>query len=311
MAISQKIIDAYYMDDGRTIDEAKGNGYYTEAGTMANEKPFREGSQTAYYTLNKAPNGGDNVAVRNMYNNREMRFYASISFDGVFFEGINAAKADEKNKKISYQYSANGGKAFSGNQQIYYPITGYSLRKYLHREDAVNAVEGGRKMQKHFPIIRYAEILLSYAEALNNIQEPITVTWEGQQITVSRDVEEIAKYFNMVRFRAGLPGLTEEDLADPDRIQELIERERMIEFVGENRRYFDVRRWGKYRESEEEPMLGMSTDFDGELFYVRSLINHPKAREREGSNNKYILLPLPLNEIRKMSLLDQNPGWER
>ena len=310
MSISQKIVDAYYMDDGRTIDQAKENGYYTEVGSMANEKPFREGTQTAYYTLNKAPNGGDNIPVRNMYNNREMRFYASISFDGCFFEGITAAKAEEKNKKISYQYSANGGKAFSGNQQVNYPITGYALRKYLHREDAVQ-VEGARKMQKHFPIIRYAEILLSYAEALNNLREPVTVEWEGQQVTVERDEEEIARAFNPVRFRAGLPGLTEEELADPTTMQNIIERERMIEFMCENRRYFDVRRWGKYRESEEEPMMGMATDFDGELFYIRSLLNHPKAREREGSNNKYILMPLPLNEIRKMSMLDQNPGWER
>jgi hypothetical protein len=246
-----------------------------------------------------------------MYNNREMRFYACISFDGAFFEGITSTKDAEKNKKISYQYSANGGKTFAGNSLENYPITGYSLRKYLHREDSNGT--GGSMVAKFFPIIRYAEILLSYAEALNNLtKQHILTDWKGEEVVIERDVEEIALAFNRVRFRAGLPGLTEDELAYPEKIQELIERERMIEFLCENRRYFDLRRWGKYAESEKDPMLGMNTDFDGDLFYTRSMINQPRARHREGSdNNKYILLPLPLNELRKMSLLDQNPGWEK
>ena len=319
-SISQKMVDAFYMDDGRTIEDARENGYYSETGDMgdvgnttisANQKFFRQNdSQSAYYILNRAHGGGDNIRVRNMYNNREMRFYASISFDGVYFEGISATKDAEKNKKISYQYSANGGKIFAGNSLENYPITGYSLRKYLHREDS-NA-SGGSIVSKHFPIIRFAEILLSYAEALNNLESPQTVMWMGEPVTVVRDIEEIASAFNRVRFRAGLPGLTAEELASPEKIQELIERERLIEFLCENRRYFDLRRWGKYQDSEQEPMLGMSTDYDGDLYYTRALINHPRAREREGSdNNKYILLPLPLSEMRKMSKLDQNPGWER
>lgn len=66
---------------------------------------------------------------------------------------------------------------------------------------------GARHIQKAYPIIRYAEILLSYAEALNNLTSAHTVELDGQSYTVDRNKEEIKKAFNQVRYRAGLPGV--------------------------------------------------------------------------------------------------------
>ena len=40
----------------------------------------------------------------------------------------------------------------------------------------------------------------------------------------------------------------------------------MIEFLHENRRYFDVRRWGIYEDTENELMMGMDTEADGDAF---------------------------------------------
>ena len=59
-----------------------------------------------------------------------------------------------------------------------------------------------RTVQKTFPLIRYAEILLSYAEALNNL----TKTHEINGQSYSRDLTAMAWAFNQVRYRAGLPG---------------------------------------------------------------------------------------------------------
>ena len=100
---------------------------------------------------------------------------------------------------------------------------------------------GARHIQKAYPIIRYAEILLSYAEALNNLTGPHTVELDGQPYTMSRDKEEIKKAFNQVRYRAGLPGLTANQLNSTPEVQKQIERERMVEFLWENRRFYDVR----------------------------------------------------------------------
>lgn len=89
-------------------------------------------------------------------------------------------------------------------------------------------------------------------EALNNLTGGHTITdAEGNSQTFTRDVNEMAKYFNMIRYRAGLPGLTSAELSSPDQMFDLIVRERMIEFLHENRRFYDVRRWGIYEEVDK------------------------------------------------------------
>jgi hypothetical protein len=315
MSITQKVVDAYRMDDGRTIEEAIVDGYYSETGTMSGTENF------SGYKLNPAANGGDNLNVHNMYKNREMRFYASVHFDGVWFDGLTSSNTGVKEKKVSYQYSGWGGKSKESSPGNY-TTSGYTLRKYVHPDDNPSGSEGARMTGKHFPTIRYAEILLSYAEALNRLTQTHTVRDEvyGEDYVLSRDmtsnaygVNDIAFYFNQIRYRVCLPGLKPEEVNDPETFQSLIERERMIEFMCENRRYFDVRRWGIYQQTEREPMLGMNVDVDGDAYYTRVPLNHATARERQyGSDNaKYILLPLPLNEIRKVAGLDQNPEWEK
>lgn len=62
---------------------------------------------------------------------------------------------------------------------------------------------GARQKDKSFPIIRYAEILLAYAEALNNLTQAYEI--DGQ--TYTRDTEAIKYYFNQIRYRAGIPGI--------------------------------------------------------------------------------------------------------
>ena len=78
-------------------------------------------------------------------------------------------------------------------------------------------------------MIRYAEILLSYVEALNNLTGSHTVTFSDESTgTYTRDMNEMAKYFNMVRYRAGLPGLTTDELSSADKMFDIIVRERML-----------------------------------------------------------------------------------
>lgn len=94
---------------------------------------------------------------------------------------------------------------------------------------------------KAYPIFRYAEILLNYAEALNELNGSYTSTTTG--ITVTRNEQEILAAFNQIRYRAGLPGLV--SLPDQATMRQLIKRERQIEFMSEGKRYLDLRRWGQ------------------------------------------------------------------
>ncbi len=292
-AVTQKMVDAFRMDDGRTIEEATADGYYKESGYTDVVKMF------SGYRLN--------AGVFNMYNNREMRFYATVGFNEAFWPCLSTTDASAREHTAKYYAYDEDGRGTS-NEPLNYSITGYVLRKWYHPMDAMKG-SSARVMDKVYPILRYAEVLLNYAEALNNLTGSHTVEMDGQSLSFSRDVAQIKWAFNQVRHRAGLPGLTNEELADPATIQKLIEQERMVEFTHENRRYYDVRRWGIYEETEREPIMGMNTDAtDKDAFYQRVM---PGSAAIHGRiiHRKLMFLPIPRSELRRLPSLDQNPGW--
>ena len=304
ISIPQKVIDAYLMADGRTIEDSSAEYPYSAEGNMGGANRTFSG-----YRLNSQ--------VNNMYVNREMRFYANIGFCEAFWPCNSTSNSSKRNQTLTYYADGNAGKTSVGNNPDLYSISGYSLKKYIHEDDAWGDNvygtnhEGAKRVVKSYPIIRYAEILLAYVEALNNLTTSHTVrNEEGNSYTFTRNTDEIAKYFNMIRFRAGLPGLTAEELASAQTVQSLIERERMVEFLHENMRYYDVRRWGKYELTESEPIMGMDTDATlSGGFYNVVPVNHSKVRSRV-VDKKLILFPLELNEVRKSPSMDQNPGWQ-
>ena len=198
MAIPQKIVDAYYMVDGRDINNSSEEYPYSEIGFSSEKQSF------SGYQLN---NG-----VYNMYMNREMRFYASIGFSECFWPCLSTSESGRRNQTITYFKGGNSGKDRTNSDIRNYPITGYVIKKFIHKDDAW-AGNDAETLEKPFPIIRYAEILLSYVEALNNLTGGHTITdAEGNSQTFTRDVNEMAKYFNMIRYSAGLQGLTSAEL---------------------------------------------------------------------------------------------------
>lgn len=99
------------------------------------------------------------------------------------------------------------------------------------------------------------------------------------------------------------------ELADKETFQKILEIERMKEFLHEGQRYFDVRRWGIYEETENETIMGMNVDGSKENFYQRTVPNTSRIGARL-VHKKLYLLPIPLSEIRKLPSCDQNPDWE-
>jgi hypothetical protein len=297
ISVTQKIIDAYKMVDGRAINNSSVQYPYSETG-------FSSGTTLKDFSgYNFTPTG----EVSNMYINREARFYASIGFNECFWPCESTTSVGEFNVTASYYYGDGSGKGGVENP-VNFPPTGYVAKKTVHRIDAWNGTNA-RRMEKPFPIIRYAEILLSYAEALNNLEgESFSVEMDGQTQTFTRDVNEIKRSFNQVRYRAGLPGLSAAELASPVKVQANIETERMIEFLHENRRYFDVRRWGIYEETENTPIMGMNMDAGKDGFYQRVVPNTSRIGSRI-VNKKLVFVPVPNAEIKRLPSFDQNPGW--
>jgi len=302
-SVTQKVVDAYLMEDGRTISEARGDTYFETvadlpAGSTFDDLFTPQAKNFSGYPLN--------AGIFKMYANREMRFYASIGFNEAVWQALSSTTLNMHTAKYYYQdVDGRGGvSATSPN----YPITGYVIKKFNHPYDAYTGT-GARHISKAYPIIRYAEILLSYAEALNNLSGSHTVELNGQTYTVNRNTVEIKNAFNAVRYRAGLPGLSDSKLSSKDQVQQEIERERMVEFLWENRRFYDVRRWGKYEETEREPIRGMNPDGATRETYYRRTIPATSSFLTREVNKRSIWLPIPRAEMRRLPSLDQNPGY--
>jgi len=290
LSVPQKIVDAYEMADGRSISNYSADYPYTETGFTTQLSYIN-----SYYHIQ--------ANVSNMYVNREPRFYASIGFSGCWWDLSSISDANSRNQTVFY-YSDQANGKYSPSDPINHPITGYVLRKYVNPIDSYQG-NGSRTVNKAFPMIRYAEILLAYAEALNELGAN-EYTIDG--VTYRRDLSEIEKAFNQVRYRAGLPGVTDSDLNSVDNFREKIKHERMIEFLNENQRYFDVRRWGDYEKSEADPITGMNMEGTQSTFFQRVVPAYQEVSQRK-VDRKMIFLPIPADELRRVHAFDQNPGW--
>ena len=297
MCLTQKLIDAYKTRNGKTIQEASPDEY-SEEGQTKKVETF------SAYRLNRD--------TYNMYANREMRIYACVGFSGCFWPATSSNSTDKKNVTVTYYKGGSAGMdAASGEDaKVNYAVTGYVLKKYINPFDSW--ADGGTRVSKAFPIIRYAEILLSYAEAVNHLNSTHSITMEsGETYQLSRagNLQDMISAFNQIRYRAGLPGLRPQDYVTEESMDKQIVTERLVEFLAEGRRFYDIRRWGIYEEEENKPIEGMNITGDQYDFYQRSVVTHADYRNRV-VDRKTVFLPIPRDEMRKASKLDQNPGWD-
>lgn len=139
-------------------------------------------------------------------------------------------------------------------------VYGYDFKDWVEDSEERDRVLQFRKFmpptkaaldQKHtdvnIPLMRYANVLLMKAEALNDLGRT------GEAIPLINDVR---------RVHGNMPAMTGTTQAE---VQAQIEHERMIEFPMENLRWYDLRRWGKT--AEAMAAIGR-TGFDkSKLFY--------------------------------------------
>ena len=297
LGVTQKLVDAYRMKNGDDYEK----------------------TEDCYQSISNPPIVATGYELRpsvaKMYVNREARFYASIGFCECLWPGTSVTGSEAAMRtNIVAEYYSNGNCASSAADPDASILTGYTLKKYIHPEDNfwTSSGAGGKIKRKKFPIIRYAEILLNYVEAINELkgESPYSEEYDGVKFEISYSPDEIMKYFNMIRYRAGLPGITYEDAENQERMRELIIRERMVEFACEGRRYHDLRRWGIAHIEENKPVQGMDITkkkSERQLFYtVTNVIHKNSIRNFE---NKMYFYPIPRNVLNKNPKLVQNPGW--
>lgn len=298
IGVSQKQVDAYYMDNGQTIQEAEATGYYKEDGFTTSSNPLNEGG---------APFLPANVSWQ--YAHREPRFYASIAYCGSIWACASANEAQYRNKQIFYYRDLNDGK--QGFKEDC-PLTGIGFKKFVNDEDAFT--QGGYRMDKTENTIRYAEMLLIYAEALNELTPGKSYTVErynGETMTVQRDVNEMRSAMKPIRMRAGVPDFDDVVYANQKLFRTALKRERQIELVGENCfRYYDLRRWKDALLEENQPLMGCNINISDDVtrvqeFYRPTVVaSMPKV-----FTQRMYLWPFPDKEMKRNVNLTQNPGW--
>ena len=154
-------------------------------------------------------NGNYSPAYLNEFKNRDTRLYASILYPGALWNSLEPGYVFSWNK---------GGSNISK--------TGYNYRKLV--DPSESAQSGKWKGPQNFPIIRYAEVLLIYAEAKNENSGPDATIYDA---------------LDLIRNRVGMPVIDRNLINNQDQLRDLIRNERRIELAGEGYRWDDIRRW--------------------------------------------------------------------
>ena len=157
--------------------------------------------------------------------------------------------------------------------------TGFGVKKYTSYEDDVT-IPLVERSAFNFILIRYAEVLLTYAEAQNEASGPDQSVYDAiNQLRRRPDI-------NMPEVPKGLT---------KDQMREVIRRERRIELTFEGLYYSDILRW----KTAEKENNGMMHNYDGIEVVKRSF--NPK---------RDYLWPIPYNQTVLNPNLEQNPNWD-
>lgn len=235
--------------------------------------------------------------LQDPYSNREPRFYASIFYHGAEFSAVEPSRGEPFIDMEYNNFNEGPGEQRDGNASI----TGYLVQKWVDPSLGF-APEGVSRTA--WQEIRFAEVLLIYAEAENEANGP---------------TEAAIDAINRVRRRAFLPPL--EDGLSQDELREAIYHERRIELVFENHRWFDLRRWGRAKEVLNAQFSGIRIDRDGvptaaeggpQHVFDPAQLTFSIFQTGQFTNDypeRYDLLPIPLSEIEANPNLVQNPDY--
>lgn len=219
---------------------------------------------------------GSGYDPQNPYVDRDPRFYATILYDGAPFVGrtLETFIPDGLDSFESPISSWNASES------------GYNLRKFITDEYLVDI--GAGNTNALWPWFRYGEVLLNYAEANYYL-----------------GYEETARiYLNMIRNRPSvqMPPVTESG----EELFERIVNERRIELAFEEHRFFDARRWKIAEEVFSIPHYRIYITKDPDTGIKTYEVKEHMPAKFHAHN---YLIPIPLQEIEKNNLLEQNPGY--
>jgi starch-binding outer membrane protein, SusD/RagB family len=222
------------------------------------------------------------------YANRDPRLYETVLVNGdPQYQGRTAEM---------FQVGDGNTSALNGSETRFgAPLTrtGFKIRKFLLDTDRFFATNT-RGLPVHWPYLRLAEIYLSYAEALNEVNGGPTA--------------EAYEAVNMVRNRVGLGNL--KTGLSKDQFTEEIITERALEFGYEEVRWYDLvrRKMDKVFTKKLHGEITIATNPAKTTFRYETK-ELPKRGWTETFSPKWYLSAFPATEVNKGYGLIQNPGW--
>lgn len=220
---------------------------------------------------------GSGYDAQHPYLNREQRFYQTIVYDGAPWQGF------------TYQSRVGGNNAIDMGYSSDRTHTGYHGRKRLDERIPWASGRNGIAYQNYM-YFRYAEVLLNFAEAENEVNGPSS---------------DVLSAVDQVRTRSGLPSVeTVYGSVSQTQMRTIIRHERRVELCFEDKRWWDVLRWKIADQLPDgspgvlnKPEMGMviTAGTGGTLIYTPT-----KIRNRIFLPKMY-LMPIP------QAAIDQNP----
>lgn len=175
--------------------------------------------------------------------------------------------------------------------------TGYYMSKFV--DQSLDMSKGNTSL-RHWIHIRYAEILLNYAEALNEHDNTAGFS------AIIAELDRLRNRANLRTFDTADRNL----LRNKTEMRNYIKRERRIELAFEEHRFWDLRRWKDAETVLNKPVKGMriTRDSSGNFIYTTFDV------ENRAFDPKMYWYPIPRKEILKYrnagKTIIQNPGWE-
>jgi len=210
------------------------------------------------------------------YTNRDPRLRLSIFLDG-----------DPLPNGTTFRPAPNSGGPDAVGSTYIASTTGFNVKKYVDPADFPNPQRSGLNII----LLRYAEVLLTYAEAKIELGE------------IDQSVLDAVNTVRNARADVKLPDLPSG--MSQTQLREAVRRERTVELAFEGLHLADVRRWRTAEQAVPGKIYGISyKDDNGETVVVEAA-----SESRTFVPAKHYLWPVPQKERDMNPNLEQNPGW--
>jgi len=254
------------------------------AGARTNSLAPTQELVNEYVTLNGKgiTEAGSGYSESTPYANRDPRLTATVVYDQYVWRNADGTTqiiyikpGSDPVRPALNEYTLNG----QGSP------TGYYWRKYYDPNSLANFASG---LNLH--LIRYAEVLLMYAEAKQSLGQLNASVWD--------------KTIRPLRQRAGFTNTEALNFPTSGDLTQIVRRERRSELAMEGIRIDDIRRW----KIAETVLNGYA---HGAKFGDPSVDNgYIRAQRRQFDPAKNYLWPLPASELNLNKVLTQNPGYQ-